>query len=96
MKRRLKKIDLPAGDVGFVFVLVSTKRPDQFHIDHGVSLRSLFNHNSGQHEDKTSSRDLRQWGIYLYVCGFDDNPEKNIAQREELATDIEVEIKKTL
>ena len=75
-------------------MLVSTKRPDQFHIDHGVSLRSLFNHNSGQEEDKTSSRDLRPWGVYLYVCGFDDNPEKNIAQREELATDIEVEIKK--
>ena len=79
-------IVLPEDDVGFVYLLVSTKKQNVFYVGETVCMRkSLREHNSGYGSKETRPIERRPWAVFAFVTGFNThNHTCNRLQRKEL------------
>ena len=82
---RPRKIELPPGEVGFVYLLVSTKDAMSTYVGQTSDLRRrLREHNSGNGSYLTNQPHLRPWGVLCFATGFSDIGEVNKRERTEL------------
>ena len=82
---RSKDIDLPKGNVGFVYMLLSMKDFQTFYIGQTKDLSTrLRSHNAGFGSSSTCSEFLRPWAIFGYITGFVNNtkPEREKLEAE--------------
>ena len=84
-----RKVDIPPGDVGFVYLLVSTKDISVSYVGETCNIkRRLREHNSGDGSFLTNKRHLRPWGVLCSATGFSDDDCTNQIQREHLESNI--------
>ena len=66
--------ELPSGISGLVYLLVSMAVPEISYLGETENLKaSLLRHNTGYGDECTRQTSLHPWGVYAFVCGFDDN-----------------------
>ena len=88
-----RKIELPPGEVGFVYLLVSTKDVTSTYVGQTSDLRRrLREHNSGSGSYLTNQIHLRPWGVLCFATGFSDLTDKNRAERIDLEEKIHSEM----
>jgi len=88
-----RKIELPPGEVGFVYLLVSTKDVTSTYVGQTSDLRRrLREHNSGSGSYLTNQIHLRPWGVLCFATGFSDLTDKNRAERIDLEEKIHSEL----
>jgi hypothetical protein len=64
--------ELPPGDHGYVYLLVSIPKPKICYIGETDNLKScLRRHNTGYGDIQTQPTSLHPWGVYAFVCGFE-------------------------
>ena len=86
---RPRKVDIPPGDVGFVYLLVSTKDISVSYVGETCNIkRRLREHNSGDGSFLTNKRHLRPWGVLCFATGFSDDDCTNQIQRKRLESNI--------
>ena len=82
---RPRKIELPVGEVGFVYLLVSTRDISACYVGEISNLRRrLLEHNSGKGAFFTNQSHLRPWGVMCFATGFSDCPQSNRKERKHL------------
>ena len=88
-----RKIELPPGEVGFVYLLVSTKDATSTYVGQTSDLRRrLREHNSGSGSYLTNQIHLRPWGVLCFATGFSDLTDKNRSERIDLEEKIHSEL----
>jgi len=71
-------IDLPVGEHGYVYLIVSTRDTKCTYIGETENLRKrLRKHNNGTATEQTASNHLRPWGLLAFVVGFDSGSRQN-------------------
>jgi hypothetical protein len=80
---RPKDIVLPTHELGYVYMLVSTKQLSCVYIGSTKSLVKRWRqHNTGYGANQTRAIQLRPWAILAFIVGFDGN-DQNYIQVEE-------------
>ena len=88
-----RKIELPPGEVGFVYLLVSTKDATSTYVGQTSDLRRrLREHNSGSGSYLTNQIHLRPWGVLCFATGFSDLTDINRSERIDLEEKIHSEL----
>jgi hypothetical protein len=65
--------ELPTAACGYVYLLASIPYPRKCYLGECDSLKKrLREHNTGYGADETRSTTLHPWGVFAFVCGFDD------------------------
>ena len=82
---RPRKIELPPGEIGFVYLLESTKDAMSTYVGQTSDLRRrLREHNSGNGSYLTNQHHLRPGGVLCFATGFSDICEVNKRERTQL------------
>ena len=67
-------IELPHTTSGFVYLLISLKDSNTTYVGETFNLRRrLKEHNEGYGSKQTLSPNLRPWGLYAYISGYQGN-----------------------
>jgi hypothetical protein len=65
--------ELPTASCGYVYLLASNPHPRNIYIGQCEDLkRSLREHNTGYGNEVTRPTSLHPWGVFAFVCGFED------------------------
>ena len=77
---------IPTRSCGFVYALISTKLNHLVYINETLNIRqTLYDHNTGDGGEDTSSSSARPWGLVMFAAGFNDDPIISDIERRELA-----------
>lgn len=71
---RMRDVNLPICNTGYVYLLVSTKDHNQTYIGQTKHIQTrLKQHNSGYGSTYTAALKYRPWFLISFICGFDNN-----------------------
>ena len=84
-----RKVEVPNGDVGFVYLLVSTKDVSVSYVGETSNIKlRLREHNSGDGSFLTNKKHLRPWGVLCFATDFSDDESNNRIERKRLESNI--------
>jgi hypothetical protein len=80
--------ELPTASCGYVYLLASITKPRNCYVGETDNLKAcLRKHNTGYGAEETRPINLHPWGVFGFVCGFDDEILANgIRRRQEFFT----------
>jgi hypothetical protein len=66
--------ELPTAACGYVYMIISLAHPNECYVGQCENLKTcLRQHNTGHGNEITRSTALHPWGVYAFVCGFEDS-----------------------
>ena len=89
---RPKDVDIPNGDAGFVYMLLSLRDYETFYIGQTKNLAVRLNrHNDGLGSSGTKDVHLRPWGVFGFITGFKENTKQ---EREKMEAEWKYKIQR--